>query len=102
MYPEEIQAKVLEKLKQAAEDRAGVPVKNCVVTVPAYFTDIQKRSTEDACRIAGLDCKRLLAEPTAAAIAYGLDKCDGPLKRCLIFDFGGGTFDVSILKVENR
>ena len=73
-HPEEISAKVLEKMKEFAEQRCGRPVKNAVVTVPAYFNNMQKQATFDACKIAGLKCDRIINEPTAAAIAYGLDK----------------------------
>ena len=87
-------------MKQCADEKTKQNVKNCVVTVPAYFNDSQKQATKDACELAGLDCQRILNEPTAAALAYGLTDC--PLKRCLIFDFGGGTFDVSVLSIEHR
>ena len=95
--PQEIGAKVLAKLVQAAEDYLGEKVTEAVVTVPAYFNDSQRQATKDAGKIAGLDVKRIVNEPTAAALAYGLDnKSD---KKVAVFDFGGGTFDVSILEV---
>ena len=95
--PQEIAAKVLLKLKQAAEDYLGSPVTEAVITVPAYFNDSQRQATKDAGRIAGLDVKRIVAEPTAAALAYGLDKKKN--EKIAVYDFGGGTFDVSILEV---
>jgi molecular chaperone DnaK len=94
---QEISAKVLEKMKKAAEDYLGQPVTEAVITVPAYFNDAQRQATKDAGRIAGLDVKRIINEPTAAALAYGLDtKKD---KNIAVFDLGGGTFDVSILEI---
>lgn len=95
--PQEIGAKVLGKLKQAAEDYLGQPVTEAVITVPAYFNDSQRQATKDAGRIAGLDVKRIVNEPTAAALAYGLDKKKH--EKIAVYDFGGGTFDVSILEV---
>ena len=97
VFPTEISAKVLAKLKQAAEDYLGEPVTEAVITVPAYFGDAQRQATKDAGRIAGLEVKRLVAEPTAAALAYGLDKKKN--EKVAVYDFGGGTFDVSILEV---
>lgn len=95
--PQEISAKVLEKMKKAAEDYLGQPVTEAVITVPAYFNDAQRQATKDAGRIAGLDVKRIINEPTAAALAYGQDvKKD---KNIAVFDLGGGTFDVSILEI---
>ena len=95
--PAEISAKVLAKLKQAAEDYLGESVTEAVITVPAYFNDSQRQATKDAGRIAGLDVKRIVNEPTAAALAYGLDKKTN--EKIAVYDFGGGTFDVSILEV---
>lgn len=95
--PQEISAKILEKMKKAAEDYLGQPVTEAVITVPAYFNDAQRQATKDAGRIAGLDVKRIINEPTAAALAYGQDvKKD---KNIAVFDLGGGTFDVSILEI---
>ena len=95
--PQEIAAKVLGKLKNAAEDYLGSTVTEAVITVPAYFNDAQRQATKDAGRIAGLEVKRIVAEPTAAALAYGLDKKKN--EKIAVFDFGGGTFDISILEV---
>jgi molecular chaperone DnaK len=95
--PPEVAAKVLGKLKKAAEDHLGEPVTEAVITVPAYFNDAQRQATKDAGRIAGLDVKRIVNEPTAAALAYGLDKKKDEI--IAVYDFGGGTFDISILEV---
>ncbi|HKQ03605.1 MAG TPA: molecular chaperone DnaK [Blastocatellia bacterium] len=95
--PPEISAMILQKLKQAAEDFLGQKVTEAVITVPAYFNDSQRQATKDAGRIAGLDVKRIVNEPTAAALAYGLDKKKD--ETIAVFDFGGGTFDISILEV---
>jgi len=98
--PEEISAMVLGKMRDIAEEYLGKKVKNAVVTVPAYFNDAQRQATKDAGTIAGLNVMRIINEPTAAAIAYGLDKKDGE-KNILVFDLGGGTFDVSLLTIDN-
>src|SRR5690242_5484794 len=90
MAPPEIAAKVLQKLKKAAEDYLGEKVTEAVITVPAYFNDAQRQATKDAGRIAGLDVKRIINEPTAAALAYGLDKKKD--ETIAVYDFGGGTF----------
>ncbi|HZI64262.1 MAG TPA: Hsp70 family protein, partial [Thermoanaerobaculia bacterium] len=95
--PPEISAMILEKLKQAAEDYLGQKVTRAVITVPAYFNDAQRQATKDAGRIAGLTVERLVNEPTAAALAYGLDKKKD--QTIAVYDFGGGTFDISILEV---
>ncbi|MBV9242942.1 MAG: Hsp70 family protein, partial [Acidobacteria bacterium] len=95
--PPEISAMVLQKLKQSAEDYLGQKVDQAVITVPAYFNDAQRQATKDAGKIAGLEVLRIVNEPTAAALAYGLDKKKD--ETIAVFDFGGGTFDISILEV---
>lgn len=96
--PEEIGAQILIKMKETAEAYLGEKVTEAVITVPAYFNDSQRQSTKDAGRIAGLDVKRIIPEPTAAALAYGMDK-EGADKKIAVFDLGGGTFDISILEI---
>ena len=98
MAPPEISARVLQKMKKTAEDYLGVDVTEAVVTVPAYFNDSQRQATKDAGKIAGLDVKRIINEPTAAALAYGMDKKRGDAKIA-VYDLGGGTFDVSIIEI---
>src|SRR4029434_4706379 len=95
--PAEISAFILQKMKQAAEDYLGEKVTEAVITVPAYFNDSQRQATKDAGKIAGLDVKRIVNEPTAAALAYGLDKKKDELIS--VYDFGGAPFDISILSV---
>ena len=97
--PQEISAKILQKLKKDAEAYLGEEVKEAVITVPAYFTDSQRQATKDAGTIAGLDVKRIINEPTAAALAYGLEKKKE--EKVLVFDLGGGTFDVSVLEISD-
>ncbi|WP_349844211.1 molecular chaperone DnaK [Pantoea dispersa] len=99
MAPPQISAEVLKKMKKTAEDFLGEPVTEAVITVPAYFNDAQRQATKDAGRIAGLDVKRIINEPTAAALAYGLDKGQGN-RTIAVYDLGGGTFDISIIEID--
>ena len=101
LAPQQVSAEILRKMKKTAEDYLGEPVTEAVITVPAYFNDSQRQATKDAGRIAGLDVKRIINEPTAAALAFGLDKQDKADRKIVVYDLGGGTFDVSIIEIAD-
>src|SRR5215510_13308642 len=101
MAPPEISAQVLVKMKKTAEDYLGETVTEAVITVPAYFNDSQRQATKDAGRIAGLDVKRIINEPTAAALAFGMDKQEKKDRKIAVYDLGGGTFDISIIEIAD-
>ena len=101
LAPPQISAEVLIKMKKTAEDYLGYEVTQAVITVPAYFNDAQRQATKDAGKIAGLEVLRIINEPTAAALAFGLDKADKKDKKIAVYDLGGGTFDVSIIEIAN-
>ena len=98
--PQQVSAEILRKMKKTAEDYLGEEVTEAVITVPAYFNDSQRQATKDAGRIAGLDVKRIINEPTAAALAFGLDKKEGD-RKIAVYDLGGGTFDISIIEIAD-
>ena len=100
--PQEISADILRKMKKTAEDYLGYAVKDAVITVPAYFNDAQRQASKDAGKIAGLDVKRIINEPTAAALAFGVDKVEKADRKIAVFDLGGGTFDISIIEVSEE
>ena len=100
MAPPQVSSEVLRKMKKTAEDYLGEEVTEAVITVPAYFNDSQRQATKDAGRIAGLDVKRIINEPTAAALAFGMDKKEGD-RKIAVYDLGGGTFDVSIIEIAS-
>jgi molecular chaperone DnaK len=101
MAPPQVSAEVLRKMKKTAEDYLGEEVTEAVITVPAYFNDSQRQATKDAGKIAGLEVKRIINEPTAAAIAFGLDKKEGD-RKIAVYDLGGGTFDISIIEIADE
>ena len=98
--PQQVSAEILRKMKKTAEDYLGEEVTEAVITVPAYFNDSQRQATKDAGRIAGLDVKRIINEPTAAALAFGIDKKEGD-RKIAVYDLGGGTFDISIIEIAD-
>ena len=98
--PPQVSAEILRKMKKTAEDYLGEEVTEAVITVPAYFNDSQRQATKDAGQIAGLDVKRIINEPTAAALAFGMDKKEGD-RKIAVYDLGGGTFDISIIEIAN-
>ena len=100
LAPQQVSAQVLAKMKKTAEDYLGHEVQEAVITVPAYFNDAQRQATKDAGRIAGLEVKRIINEPTAAALAYGMDKKKGD-RKIAVYDLGGGTFDISIIEIAD-
>src|SRR5579872_5616590 len=99
--PQQVSAEILRKMKKTAEDYLGEEVTEAVITVPAYFNDAQRQATKDAGRIAGLEVKRIINEPTAAALAFGLDKAERGDRKIAVYDLGGGTFDVSIIEIAD-
>jgi molecular chaperone DnaK len=101
MAPQQVSAEILRKMKKTAEDYLGEEVTEAVITVPAYFNDSQRQATKDAGRIAGLDVKRIINEPTAAALAFGMDKQEKRDRKIAVYDLGGGTFDISIIEIAN-
>ena len=101
LAPPPVSAEVLRKMKKTAEDYLGEEVTEAVITVPAYFNDSQRQATKDAGRIAGLDVKRIINEPTAAALAFGMDKAEKGDRKIAVYDLGGGTFDVSIIEIAD-
>ena len=101
LAPPQVSAEVLRKMKKTAEDYLGQDVSEAVITVPAYFNDAQRQATKDAGKIAGLEVKRIINEPTAAALAFGLDKTDKKDRKIAVYDLGGGTFDISIIEIAD-
>ena len=101
LAPQQVSAEVLRKMKKTAEDYLGEPVTEAVITVPAYFNDSQRQATKDAGRIAGLEVKRIINEPTASALAFGLDKGGKGDRKIAVYDLGGGTFDISIVELAD-